>query len=187
MRRTCIVVALLGIGCNASIGEPLGADGGATGDANVPADSVFVVDAAPVSDAAPPDAAPCTDGDANALDPDTGHCYLYFAAPLPHADAQTACLALGGHLVTSISAVENAVFAPLPGLLDAWAGGSDAAVEGTWTWVTGEVFAYTNWRSGEPNDGGTNGEDCMVIEGDNGGLWDDRPCTASYPYLCERE
>jgi hypothetical protein len=26
--------------------------------------------------------------------------------------------------------------------------------EGTWKWVTGETYSYTNWNSGEPNNAG---------------------------------
>lgn len=32
-----------------------------------------------------------------------------------------------------------------------WLGGSDVAVEGTWEWVTGERWSYTNWLSGQPD------------------------------------
>ena len=50
--------------------------------------------------------------------------------------------------------------------------------------------------TGEPNDGndGPDGvaEDCMIIEGDQGGTWDDRPCdptqvatAGSYAYVCQ--
>ena len=67
---------------------------------------------------------------------------------------------------------------PLPVVID--------RAEGVWVWLNGEPMVYTNWRAGEPNDGGTNGEDCMIIEGDHAGLWDDRSCVVSYPYLCER-
>jgi hypothetical protein len=44
-------------------------------------------------------------------------------------------------------------------------GASDAAVEGTWTWVTGEPFSFANWGAGQPDKntnpqfGGAAGED----------------------------
>ena len=33
----------------------------------------------------------------------------------------------------------------------AWLGGNDIASEGTWEWITGESFSYSNWAGGEPN------------------------------------
>ena len=42
----------------------------------------------------------------------------------------------------------------------AWLGGHDSTTEGTWEWVTGEAFSYTNWAGGEPND--YRGEDALV-------------------------
>lgn len=27
-------------------------------------------------------------------------------------------------------------------------------------------------------------EDCMILEADNGGTWDDRSCRTAYPYFC---
>ena len=35
-------------------------------------------------------------------------------------------------------------------------------IEGTWTWVTGETFAYTNWWGGEPNNQG--GENYLTLD-----------------------
>ena len=34
-----------------------------------------------------------------------------------------------------------------------WTSGNDLAVEGTWTWgfPEGDLFSYTNWYPGEPN------------------------------------
>jgi hypothetical protein len=54
-------------------------------------------------------------------------------------------------------------------------------------------MTYTFWRQSplEPNDGGDGpagvAEDCMIVEGDTGASWDDRPCTTAFPYICERE
>lgn len=41
-----------------------------------------------------------------------------------------------------------------------------------WEWVTGEIWDYTNWNSGEPNN--ANGiEDHLSFEGSIGGTWND--------------
>lgn len=158
-------------------------------DASVPDASVpdAAVPDASVPDAAVPDARPpCTDGDGQVEDPDTGHCYMLFSATVTWASARAICAGLGAHLVVSTSKAENGVFSPLAGLADVWAGGNDIAVEGQWRWVDDTLLSYLNWRTGEPNNSNGN-ENCMVIEGDNGGLWDDRPCDRVYGFICERE
>ena len=184
-RATWLIPALALVACNASIGEPAVTDGGA----NSPDAPVATADALALSDATPaPDAQPCIEGDGRITDPLTGVCYIFFAAPAGWSAARDACLAIDAHLVVSTSQEENDVFSPLAGLLDVWVGGNDIDAEGQWLWVTGEPVLYTNWRSGEPNNQGTDpsGEDCMIVEGDNGGLWDDRACVNTYGYICER-
>jgi hypothetical protein len=32
-----------------------------------------------------------------------------------------------------------------------WLGATDEIYEGTWAWVSGEPWQYTNWRSGQPD------------------------------------
>ena len=32
-----------------------------------------------------------------------------------------------------------------------WLGGNDASSEGTWVWVNGDAFSYTNWGRAEPD------------------------------------
>jgi len=143
----------------------------------------------------PPDAAPCTGGAANAVDGTT--CYEAFLAPLEDwASAQSSCAGRGGALVRIDTAAENAIVAGLAGGNRAWIGGNDLVTENTFLWTDGTTFAvtYTNWRTGEPNNGNGNfQEDCALIE--SGATWDDRPCDdavvgatvpGSYAYVCER-
>lgn len=95
------------------------------------------------------------------------------------AQAATALMGSGWHLATITSAAENGFVA---GLLPAaapqrshyWLGGSDATVEGTWTWVTGEAFSFTGWWGGEPNNSGN--EDYLAMDL-RGGVyaWNDAP------------
>ena len=44
-----------------------------------------------------------------------------------------------------------------------WLGYSDSAQEGTWEWVDGCDSSYTNWNTGEPNDG-SEGQDYGEID-----------------------
>ena len=101
---------------------------------------------------------------------------------------------LQGYLATITSAEENAfVFDKLQG--NGWLGGTDADVEGDWTWVTGPdagtVFCieqngtcvpqndpYNNWDGGEPNNGSI--ENYLHMIGNtalNEGTWNNLPVT----------
>lgn len=184
----CALAAALG--CTSDIGDPVGggqADGGP--------DAGPRPDGPRASDAATPDAQPCTEGDAQVVDDGTGACYLLFLTGASWDTARTSCLALGGHLASAADLAENARYASIAPMVagsgqeDVWIGGTDAAVEGTWLWESGEPMVFEAWRLDppEPNNGGGGAvENCAIIEGDNGGTWDDRPCDQLYPYLCER-
>jgi len=50
---------------------------------------------------------------------------------------------------------------------ECWIGATDEAVEGTWTWVSGEKFAFSKWHAGEPSGGRDTGEDYATIFGDS--------------------
>ena len=64
--------------------------------------------------------------------------------------------------------------------------GTDVTIEGSFvSSVTGANLSYTNWDSGEPNDAGA-GEDCIDMRG-YFGVWNDFPCTAALPTVCEIE
>jgi hypothetical protein len=102
------------------------------------------------------------------------------AAMATWADASAACVARGGHLVTIAGAEENAFLVGL-GVADAWIGYTDAAMEGTFVWVSGHS-TYVNWAMSQPdNAGGT--ENCASITAD--GTWNDLPCDATRSFVCQ--
>ena len=82
--------------------------------------------------------------------------------------------AVGGHLATVANQDENDFIFSVADQINAWwivttqpnycigpwLGGTDEAEEGIWSWVTGEEWNWTNWWTGEPNDG-CNGEDYL--------------------------
>lgn len=185
MRAAVIGAWLCAIGCGASVDGPAGADGR-------PRDATPGGDAG--RDASAVDAAPCTGGNAQAVDGPT--CYeAFLALPLAWTAAEDVCAARGGALVRVDDAVENALVAALVGANRAWIGATDAAAEGAFAWSDGAPLAFSNWRAGEPNNGnGAFEEDCALVEGQNGGTWDDRPCDTDpaagvpgqYYYVCER-
>lgn len=136
-----------------------------------------VIDAA----AAPPaDAAPCPVADACVIS-ESGHTYAAFADHVGWSDAVALCAGIGFHLASDRGDDESAL---IEGLLDEpiWIGGTDAAVEKEWRWVSGEPFDFENWHSDEPN--GERSANCLLGDWIGGG-WNDEDCEAVFAYLCE--
>jgi Lectin C-type domain len=81
-----------------------------------------------------------------------------------------------GHLATITSARENAFVQSLiqDNHAPAWIGASQAMSAAStgdgWSWVTGEAWSYTNWASGQPDDG-AGAEICLIMNAD--GAWSD--------------
>ncbi|MBQ3399270.1 MAG: putative Ig domain-containing protein [Synergistaceae bacterium] len=105
-----------------------------------------------------------------------GNRYELFTNGMTWLQAKAHCESLGGHLATANSAEENAFLQNLAGGYQVWLGGTDHGHEGTWVWVTGEPWGYTNWDS--PDDNGIyqpdnyNGEQNALSMRANG-RWDD--------------
>ena len=53
-----------------------------------------------------------------------------------------------------------------------------------WQWVDGSTAFYSYWLSGEPNNYGDSGEDCVVMN-PHIGKWNDQACSSSHYYVCE--
>src|SRR5205809_5740838 len=82
------------------------------------------------------------------VNPANQHLYYLLTADT-WTNSQAFAQTLGGNLATINDAAENAfVFGQFGTGRDLWIGFNDAAVEGTFTWVSGETPAYTNWRPG---------------------------------------
>jgi len=187
---TAVLVALAA-GCGARVDA--GDDTAGTTDAAGGDDDGDVIDAA--GDGTP-DAAPCVEGDVQGVDPASGTCYAATTGTRATFDAaQAACEAIGADLATIDSAATNAFLTALLGDVEAFVGGSDRLNEGAFVWIDGTPVTYTNWRSGEPNNGGDSyQEDCIVLQPQLGGVWDDRPCDSTelpppagtYYYVCAR-
>ncbi len=88
--------------------------------------------------------------------------------------AQADAESKGGHLATVTSeaewnAMKNVLGTAVNKLL--WLGGTDESQEGVWAWVTGELWSYTRWIPGEPNN--TDGHEHYL--GELNGIWNDFP------------
>ena len=112
-----------------------------------------------------------------------GHTFKYFSSAVTWSAAKTACEELGGHLATSTSQEKN-TFLTTVTTNRAWLGGTDEAKEGSWKWITGEAWNYTNWYETEPdNEGGS--QSYLEINFTTEGKWNDLGSTATYGYICE--
>lgn len=98
-------------------------------------------------------------------------------------EAEVACEAdgAGAHLVVPDTVEEIALLTPqFTAAQDAWMGGNDLMLEGSYLRVIGGP-ALIAWGSSEP-DG--DGEDCMqILSAEN--LLADRDCTETNDYICE--
>ena len=122
-----------------------------------------------------------------------GHEYQRVDTNQLFAQAESHCESLSGHLATIASADENAFvynnFVKGNGPAGEnymRLGGSDAAQEGVWAWITGEAWSYSNWSPGTPNGGTTENYVYMA----NSGQWDDWLDTSystpsGTPSICE--
>jgi hypothetical protein len=177
-----LVVCMVAVAALAGCGTVTVAEPDAVADA--PVADAPVADA-PIADAPGADAMPCTQGEAQVEDPATGHCYMLFLASENWTTARDLCAAVSPdtHLATITSQAEHDLVRPLIGSRDVWIGANDLAQTGTWAWITGEPFDYTNWDGGQPNDAT---EHCVRADGDYGGRWHDDGCGDRWPFLCER-
>lgn len=78
-----------------------------------------------------------------------GHVYQVVTDAKNYEDAELLCELAGAHLATITSAEEQQFIYSLTGKDDVWLGASYK--NGTWKWVTGEPFSYTNWVKGQPS------------------------------------
>ena len=89
------------------------------------------------------------------------------------------CLSKRPHLA-SIANKEEETFlinSILGGASNVWVGARTLS-DGSWIWLDGTEFSYTNWKANEPsNDFGK--EDSIVINWDGNGKWND--ITSSHP------
>ena len=120
-----------------------------------------------------------------------GHKYFRSDESKTWAQAKAIAIGLGAHLVTINSAAENNLLSSNPNppnTIHSWIGLTDEAVEGTFVWITGEPVTYTNWYSGNPNNGGPGGnEDYGSTNFFGGDQWVDSDGASTFPFIIEFE
>ena len=113
------------------------------------------------------------------------HLYLRTPHKMTWQVAQAWAERVGGNLVTINNATEDAWLQQNFGRSTAyWTGLNDAKNEGNFTWASGEPVTYTNWLSGEPNDGGA-GQDYVRTNKSASRQWADANGSAELYGLVE--
>jgi len=124
------------------------------------------------------------------VDPTSSHCYVHVAQATQWNNIEAQCTALGTGFhpaaITSNqelqfvrSLISNPIGEPTH------IGGNDKQTEGVFVWTTGETW-WASWLSGEPNNAG-GAQDCVAMQENNGAFgFDDKGCSVSHHYLCER-
>ena len=117
-----------------------------------------------------------------------GHYYKAFEEKMCWTDAKVYCESIGGHLATITSELENYFVLSLATDVYYFLGGTNVNQEGTWSWVTGEEWIYSNWNGGEPNNGLDGNVQNFLsmygIEDYRRGTWDNNANNFNY-FICE--
>ena len=95
-----------------------------------------------------------------------GHYYELYDNNVSWTEAKRICEEKGGYLVAITSASEQTAVVELTqeGVRGMYRiGATDANSEGTWKWVNGEKFSYSNWDPGYPEPSDGDGEDYANI------------------------
>ncbi|MFM7132977.1 MAG: C-type lectin domain-containing protein, partial [Planctomycetota bacterium] len=113
-----------------------------------------------------------------------GHYYARIRESVSWETASQRAGALGAHLATIGSAAENdfiASFAEIGTTVPCHIGG--IKVNGSWTWITGEPWSFTNWYIGEPNNQG--GQENWLLFYSSNGFWNDMEPNYQADYIVE--
>jgi len=118
-----------------------------------------------------------------------GSKYLLFDNTMSWKDAKAACELMGGHLATITSqgeqdAINNLLLSGTK--INYYIGATDEASKGTFNWVTGEPFNYTNWNTNQP-DNYLGIEDYLMVYNQASivGKWNDVSNNNGIGFICE--
>ncbi len=187
MRLLLVVIALSASACSLLIGFDGPAEQGAQCRDGVDNDGNGRWDCEEAS-CAPECGEACAAGvaaDGRVDDPISGHCYLAFTTAREGFVADDACRQIGGYLAVPDDPAENALIrsiAPDSAALGLFNFGFGTAAD--FRLVTGDQPAqYLNFSAGQPDEFGDQAI-CVSYDG-TASTWQDNPCTALRPYVCE--
>ncbi|XP_067261102.1 ladderlectin [Chanodichthys erythropterus] len=117
-------------------------------------------------------------------------CFKFFSKSKSWADAEKHCVDLGGNLASVHSDLthtflKNFVKKQSSRTTRSWIGAHDATKAFVWFWSDGSKFEYSDWHTGEPNNG-ANAERCVEMGYGDEKLWNDARCESRLPYVCYR-
>lgn len=90
------------------------------------------------------------------------------------------------YLAVPDDAAELAAIATLSAASASWVGISDAATEGSFVTVKGAAATFLPWDNGQPDNGGAQGEDCVMVQTSSSKMRDER-CGTKLRAVCECE
>jgi lectin-like protein len=141
------------------------------------------VEEPPEEEPLPPPPNPCPDGIANGAGTT---CYFVSTEALAWPAARAACQTWGGDLAIMDAPFEDAFVATLT-TDSVWIGGSDITADNAFVWVDGRPLPGApigNWGPQQPDS--FPGQDCIEKRQEQFERWYDRPCTAPFPFVCEK-
>ncbi|XP_042265650.1 galactose-specific lectin nattectin-like [Thunnus maccoyii] len=116
-------------------------------------------------------------------------CFIIQNSHATMAEAECACIGLGGNLASihqhsELSFIRKLIFKSCHVYQSVWIGIFDAIQGGKWLWTDGSKVDYTCWSHGGPHIVG--GEHCTVINS-NGFSWNHLSCHNRKPFVCARK
>uniref|UniRef100_A0A8C9R5U0 C-type lectin domain-containing protein n=1 Tax=Scleropages formosus TaxID=113540 RepID=A0A8C9R5U0_SCLFO len=114
-------------------------------------------------------------------------CFKFVSEPKHWIEAQLNCIRLEGslasvHNMNEYRFVQRLTEGSNGVMVEAWLGGTDAILEGTWIWIDSTLFDFTFWSPGEPNNDGN--QNCLQINYGDHKKWDDLNCYKKRPSIC---
>ncbi|XP_059410407.1 lectin-like isoform X2 [Carassius carassius] len=118
-------------------------------------------------------------------------CVKYFNNSLNFTEAEFSCRtqAPGAHLVSVHKQKHNAELHCIVTTLNPkhpriWLGAFELFKSGKFLWLDGSYWDYDNWNIGQPSNLYTNTEECVEMNWNETGKWNDRGCHNKENYIC---
>ncbi|XP_022093702.1 collectin-12-like [Acanthaster planci] len=125
-----------------------------------------------------------------------GFCYHFLIASKTWEEASLSCQKDSAELVTIKDKAENDYLAQIsdelseasPTMRRYWIGLNDRDEEGQMRWISGEPVSFIAWGPRQPSIHKRRryDENCVVINSQLPGLWDDISCWRRHPYICKK-
>ncbi|XP_042589383.1 ladderlectin-like [Cyprinus carpio] len=119
-------------------------------------------------------------------------CFKYFSDLKPWYEAEKHCIDLGGNLASVHNQPTNDFLKTLVkkygnSFPQTWIGAHDAIKDFIWFWSDGSKFEFSDWQTGEPNNGMRKDENCVEMGYGDGNRWNDAHCGTVLSFICYRK